>query len=390
MDSLLSTADAAARLGVKRETLYAYVSRGLLTAHPLPGRRGSWFDPVELDALAQRAREPGERRPDFRITSAITLVERGRYWYRGVAPDALANALSFEGAAEWLWSGTRPEGPVAWPVDARGAERARAALALVPPHAAPTDRVRIAMSVIGAMDPLRTDLRPAGAAATARRLVATTVAALARRDCGPIAAQVASMLTRRRLPAPAIDALDRTLVVMADHELAASTLAVRVAAAFRADPYAAVGAGLGALSGTLHGAASRRIETLLVEIGRGLTPVEAAARLLEGDRGIPGFGHPLYPDGDPRVGLLLPLARRLGSTEAAEALLAIAARQGAPPPNVDFALAALTHALGLGPGAGEMLFTIGRLAGWLAHALEEYEARTDFRLRAVYTGPRPS
>jgi citrate synthase len=104
---------------------------------------------------------------------------------------------------------------------------------------------------------------------------------------------------------------------------------------------------------------------------------------------VPGFGHPLYPDGDPRVAVLLPLARTFGPTPEADAVLEVARAQGVAAPNVDFALAALSSRLGLPVGAGEAIFTVGRLAGWLAHALEEYAKRTPLRLRAVYTGPRP-
>jgi citrate synthase len=176
---------------------------------------------------------------------------------------------------------------------------------------------------------------------------------------------------------------------MGDHELAASTLAVRVSASFGADPYAAVVAGLGPVSGARHGAASRRIEQCLAAIRRGERVPHAAARLLGTDESVPGFGHPLYPQGDPRVDMLLPVARSFGPLREAEALRKVAAAQGAAAANVDFALAALTHRLGLGVGAGEAIFTMGRLAGWLAHAIEEYTSRTAFRLRAVYTGPRP-
>jgi citrate synthase len=88
--------------------------------------------------------------------------------------------------------------------------------------------------------------------------------------------------------------------------------------------------------------------------------------------------------------VLLDLARRLGPTPAADAVLAVAASQGMPPPNVDFGLAAIARTLGLRPGAGEAIFGVGRLAGWLAHAIEEYDDRSDLRLRTLYTGPRPA
>ncbi|MGE3189650.1 MAG: citrate/2-methylcitrate synthase, partial [Vicinamibacterales bacterium] len=190
-DHLLPARAAAARLGVKPATLYAYVSRGRLEARTRPGHRGSWFDPVELDAVAGRSRAPAERRPDLRVTSAITRIDGGRYWYRGVSPDALAASRSFEAVVEWLWTGVEPPEPAPWDADASAAARARDAVALLPRAASPTDRLRVVIAVLAAADPLRADLRPAGARATARRLMATAVAALARRRGGSIAAQVA-------------------------------------------------------------------------------------------------------------------------------------------------------------------------------------------------------
>jgi citrate synthase len=387
--TLLPAAAAAARLGVKRATLYAYVSRGLLRAHALPGRRGSWFDPVQLDALGRRARAPGERRPDLRITSRLTLVERGQYWYRGRAPQALAAAWPFEQVAEFLWNEASTGVHPAWTADRDAVRAAARVVTAVPAGASATDVLRIAIAVIGVADPLRFDLRPSGAIATARRLIAGALAAVSGRLRGPAAAQVAAWIGAPR-DATTVAAIDDVLVLLADHELAASTVAVRVAASFGADPYAAVAAGLGAMSGRRHGAASRQIEVALASMGRRVPAARAAAALLTGDTVTPGFGHPLYPQGDPRVPPILALARRRGSVRQAEALDAVLRAQTTSLPNVDFALATFTHALRLAPGAGEALFTAARLAGWLAHALEEYADRTDMRLRAVYTGQRPA
>ncbi|MEZ5291639.1 MAG: citrate/2-methylcitrate synthase [Vicinamibacterales bacterium] len=387
--TLVPASAAAARLGVKRATLYAYVSRGLLTPRALPGRRGSWFDPVELDRLSSRAREPQERRPDLRITSSVTLIERGRYWYRGQAPEALAGSRSYEAVAEFLWSGEDDPAPRPWPPADTAVARARQAAAVLPAGATPIDRLRVITSVLGALDPLRFDLRPAGALATARRLVSSVVAVVARRRGGSVASQVASWVGVPRARRDAVDAIDDVLILLADHELAASTLAVRVAASFGAEPYAAVGAGLGAMSGTRHGAASRRVEQAFAAVARGTSPADAVGPLFLDPAAVPGFGHPLYPDGDPRVPLILALARTVGDTRPVEPLLETMRLQGVTGPNTDFALAAFTSALGLPAGAGEALFTVARLAGWLAHAQEEYAGRSDFRMRAVYTGPRP-
>jgi citrate synthase len=391
MDSaLLSAAAAAARVGIKRATLYAYVSRGFLHAHVLPGKRGSWFDPRELDALIRRARGPAERRPELRITSSITLIEHGQYFYRGLAPSVLVANRSYEQVAEWLWTGGEDTPTPRWPVDERAASLARTALELLPADCSAADRVRVIVSVIGSSDSLRFDLRPTGALATARRLVATTALTLGGVPRSSVAAQVAAWLGPRRMSAAALRAIETALIVMADHELAASTLAVRVAASFKADPYAAVVAGLGPMSGIWHGAASRRIEVALRQIAARGRPTQAMSALLRDGDSLPGFGHPLYPNGDPRFHILMPLARSFGPTPEADSVLELAAAQGIAHPNVDFALAALAHRLRLKPGSGEGLFTLGRLAGWLAHAIEEYTERSALRLRALYVGPRSS
>lgn len=390
---LVPAAAAAARLGVKPATLYAYVSRGLLRPFAVPGRRGSWFDPLQLDTLGGRARRPAERRPDVRIASAITRIDGTRYWYRGADPATLAATRRFEQVAEWLWRGVDDPHAAVWRADPAAVAAARHVQRALPKVATPFDRLRVVVSVLGVMDPLRDDRRPAGALATARRLIASSLAAVTTRARGPVAAQAAAWIGQARVSQAAIEAVDDVLVLMADHELAASTVAVRVAASFGADPYAAVGAGLGAMSGALHGAASRRLEYALASMREGQRAAAAAGTLLADPAHVPGFGHPLYPQGDPRVAPILALASALGTARArrtVEALLSALRDQGVPPPNVDFALAAFTHAIGASPGAGEALFTVGRLAGWLAHAMEEYAERTDFRLRAVYTGPRPA
>ena len=386
----IAAADAAARLGVKRQTLYAYVSRGLLTAHTLPSRRGSWFDPWELDALTTRARDPVDRRPDVRIRSAVTLIEGGRYYYRGEEPAALARTRSYEQVAEWLWSGRQPGVRVAWTCNAESVRRARAALELLGADASPLDKLRVVVAVLPASDPLRSDLRPAGAMATGRRLLSATAASIGRPMHASYARQVTAWLAGRRTTTAAVRVVEQALIVMADHELAASTLAVRVAASFGADPYAAISAGLGAVAGTLHGAAGRSVEELLAAVDAGGRPDEMLARTMREGRNPPGFGHPLYPDGDPRATTILTLARSVRAYPAADALLRLADAQGVPPPNVDFALATLARVLKLQPGASEGLFVMGRLAGWVAHAVEEYGERTSFRMRAVYTGPRPA
>jgi citrate synthase len=181
---------------------------------------------------------------------------------------------------------------------------------------------------------------------------------------------------------------------VADHELAASTLAARVAASMRADPYAVVATGLGAMGGALHGGAALGAEIMLGSAdGPGDAPRVVGDLLRRGER-LPGFGHFVYKDGDPRADLLLKLVAEhwpdAPQLAVASAVIADARRRAVPQPNIEFALAVLAGVAKLTRGAGEAIFAVGRTAGWLAHALEEYERDVPIRPRAVYVGPPAS
>jgi citrate synthase len=398
----LTTAEAAARLGVKPATLYAYVSRGLLGRERSPGGRTSTFDPAEVERLTRRGHAGRRgRRPaaELVVESAVTAIEGGALWYRGRPATELAATRSFEEVAEWLWSGRFPA-PAAppWRAGTAALAAGRRAQAALPEGALPLERLRVIAAALAAGDDLRLELHPAAVTAAGRALIAGLAGCLPRlgrppaRDAG-IAARLWACLSPMD-PDPALVAvLDAALVLVADHELAASTMAARVAASVRADPYAVVSAGLATASGSLHGGASLAVEALLAEIDRpGAAPRVLGERLRRGER-LRGFGHPLYPDGDPRAAHLLARLRQAAGgsprTAVVDALLAATRRRGLPPPNVDLALAALGHVAGMTRGAGEAIFAVARAAGWLAHALEEYDRATPIRLRALYTGPPP-
>jgi citrate synthase len=186
--------------------------------------------------------------------------------------------------------------------------------------------------------------------------------------------------------------LDAALVLLADHELATSTLAARVAASTRADPFAVVLAGLGAVSGPLHGKAALGAHQLVEDARRAPAVGAVVARTLAGGR-LPGFGHPVYRGVDPRARHLLDrLADLLPRSERAviDDVLAAASGLSDQPANVDFALGALASGLHMPLGATEAIFAVARIAGWIAHALEEYgEEPLRFRARAIYVGPPP-
>jgi citrate synthase len=400
--SLISTREVAGILGVKPASLYAYVSRGLLARHRLPGDRGSWFEPAAVDRLASRSRgaagAAARTRRELRIESAVTVIEPAGHLYRGRPALALAREAHFERVAELLWTGVLPDSDPRWAADPAQRALGRAVQRVLPRRVLPFDRLRLVTAALASADPFRHDLRPEAVTRAARGLLATLVDTLPSRRSATghprLAARLWDRLSTRAPSSAAIGLLDAALVLLADHELAGSTLAVRIAAAYRADPYGAVGAGFGVLGGALHGAASLAAEALLVEVAEAGDPAIVIERVLRRGERLPGLGHPLYRDGDPRATLLLDLLRRAAPRSprlrAVDTLLAATRARRYPVPNVDLAVAAVTHVLELPRGTGELIFALARIAGWVAHALEEYERPSPLRLRALYTGVRPA
>ncbi|GAU69589.1 putative citrate synthase [Streptomyces sp. NBRC 110611] len=396
----LSTREAADRLGVKPETVYAYVSRGQLTSRREPGGRGSTFDPGEIEALARRGgrREPSGPGGELAFRTGITLIDRGHCYFRGVDATELAAHYRFEEVAEWLWTGELRRGiHFTAPPDALSA--ARRAVRALPDHSGQMDQLRAALIAAAAADPLRFDLSEEAVLGTARCLIPTLVDALPavgtpHRGAGRLAWRLWPRLTAQPPDEATLRVLDAALVLLIDHDLAVSTLAVRVAASARAHPYAIVSAGFGALDGTLHGAASGLAHRMLLDVlDRGSAAAVVADHLRAG-RTVPGLGHRVYPGEDPRAralfALLEDVPRARPALTAAREVITTAARHTELPANVDLALAVLTVATGMPAEAGETVFALARTVGWIAHALEEY-AEPPVRVRPTgqYTGPRP-
>jgi citrate synthase len=394
MERMLQSEEAARRLGVKVSTLYAYVSRGLLASHPEPDGRRSLFALADIEHLARR-RRTGSRVENglATITTGVTQLRQGGPYYRGHPATELASRMTFEEVAALLWE-TEAEG------DWTAPELGECPLVNV------SDRMRWTVVMCGADDPLRADLSPVAVTRAARRVIAAltdVVPGPAGNEGPPLS--IAMRLAQRlgAVPAPSAAAgpsstshdtsewaaaLNAALILMADHELAASTLAVRVAACTRADLYDALLAGLATLAGPLHGAASQGAYELLVKVER-----DGASRalndILHRHETLPGFGHKVYKDGDPRFTALWDLARPLLTQERQDLFLEIlerAAADGVPKPNCDLALAALSWGTGIPPDAGRTIFTVARIAGWTAHYQEELMERPlRFRTRAVYS-----
>ena len=391
MARAMESEEAARRLGVKRATLYAYVSRGILTSHPSADGRRSLFEVDEVEALARRSR--GGRRVETRlatVTTGVTQLREDGPIYRGLPAIELSRSATFEEVADLLWQSESPTSdappfdPQLWqpaPLDRPAGLRTM-------------DRLRWAVVMAGATDPLRSDLRPEKVVRVGRRLVATMTAMVGEGTdtaLSPIAARLATRLSPEPTEA-LVRAIDTAMVLLADHELATSTVAVRVVASTRADPYDGVLAGLAALAGPLHGGAGELAFALLAEAERDGAE-HALNEALRWQRVLPGFGHTVFRVGDPRAPVLLDRFADL-ATPSQRALLdsmvALAASQQIPPPNVDLGLAAMSWATGMPADAGRTIFAVARVAGWIAHYLEELAERPlRFRARAVYATGAP-
>ena len=386
----LTARETAERLGIKRDTLYAYVSRGLLRSQPIPGSRERGYRTEEVERLrAGRGLSRATRSEPFVpvIDSAICLIEGGRLYYRGHDAIHLAETTTLEDIAGLLWG----QDPISTfrhsqRSEARGTGGrvgAAASLGVI-------ERCHVRLAELAAADLGALDLTPHGIVRTGRAILYELAACIGDRPTAPdpVHEQLAALW---RLDQKGADLIRRCLVLLADHELNASTFVARCVASTGATPYAVVSGALAALSGRRHGGASASAEALLHEIAERDDPLAVMAARLARNEMLPGLGHPLYPAGDPRAAALLNAAMAAipASRPLIEAAVA-AARQLVPqPPNVEFALAAATTALGLPQGTALAIFIVGRTVGWIAHAIEQYQSDVLIRPRARYTGPRP-
>lgn len=235
------------------------------------------------------------------------------------------------------------------------------------------------------------DLTRAGIVRTGRTILSELVAAIA--GTAPAAEPVHRQLAASwRLDAAGTDLVRRCLVLLADHELNASTFVARCVASTGATPYAVVSAALSALSGRRHGGAAARAEALFRELARSADPTPVMAARLASGEDLPGVGHPLYPDGDPRALAIveaIAAARPDSGARIADAALAAMQLTGQHP-NIDFALGGTVTALDLPQGSAFALFLVARTVGWIAHAIEQYETGDLIRPRARYIGKRPA
>ncbi len=384
-----SAMQAAARLEVSRQTLYSYVSRGLLRAYPGDSHRERRYLVAAVDQLATRrssARSPVRAVRDALswglpvVESSICTIDAGHLYYRGKDVVSLIDTHGAEEVAALLWQCPKQDAFAAGtPVSAKtpaGGRDAISARSLVSWFAA-------------AGRELPSDFRPMGSGPSARAcgdLVRILGGCVCRAppNAGPLRQQCAAAWNLSAKNARLVEA---ALILCADHELNASSFTVRCIASTAASLHACVLGGLTALSGPRHGGMTTRVEMLWDEVSAAKNLKAMLRAKLEGGEDLPGFGHPLYPEGDIRASAIL--ARLPGRQQRwrpfAQAVEQLTGRR----PSLDFALVALRRHLGLPVGAAFGVFALGRSIGWIAHALEQRAAGTLIRPRAAYVGPPP-
>ncbi|MBN9681927.1 MULTISPECIES: citrate synthase [unclassified Corallococcus] len=440
-EELLRAEEAAALLGVKRATLYTYVSRGLVRCVPEKGTKENRYLRADVERLKTRhdaraghaAVASGALRwGEPVIDSSVSRISEEGLSYRGHdAVELATRGRRFEDVAELLWTGHLPLESTAWPAPetpwdtvgsteppVRGARYSTSERAA----SASRDALLVSPSALAAMLPR--DTPPLSA-------LAALVPLLAASDAGRFAAPAEQdMLRARRLirhlgawvcvaqapgrvsralkeptvaaslatawdakPKRTAELINLALVLCADHELNTSTFAARVTASSGADLYACISAALAAISGHRHGGACDRVEALIAEVGRPERAAQVVHGRLRRGEAVTGFGHRLYLKGDPRtpplVDAALSVKPEAPRVRVARAVMDTMRDAGHPPPSLDWGLVVLADALGLPSGAATVLFSLGRTAGWVAHVLEQREQGHLLRPRARYVEAPP-
>lgn len=399
----LSAREAAGELGVSLPTLYAYVSRGLIRSEATEDkkrtRRYRAEDVRRLKERAEQRKDPSKAAEGALywgapvMESGITLISDDKLYYRGRDALALAVDSTIEEVAALIWTGDLADAPAIFgdepPAFSSRYEAVRQSVAGL----TPVEAFQILLPLAAVEDLAAYDLRPVAVARTGARILRLMAGAAAGEEAagGSVAETLQRGWTFRDQVAGSL--FDSALILCADHELNVSTFAARCVASSEATPYAAVMAGLAALQGAKHGGQTELVEAFLREVEASVDPRGAIAIRLKRGEGVPGFGHSLYPEGDPRGEELLRITGKAFPEDPAVALSDAVAGEVldllGERPTVDFGLVTLARALGLPPGGAIALFAIGRTVGWIGHAIEQYGSGSLIRPRARYVGEQP-
>lgn len=382
MQNWITLTEAARRLGVRAQTVYAYASRGSIAVMQDPDDpRKSLYRAEDVVALC-RKKQVGRKRAALAasaifgaepcIYSGITTFSKGRAWYRGRDSIELADSATLEETASLLWQATAPvsfDAPViVLPPGERDRQCAFTMLATL---------AAFGHSTLGRLD--------SALHIEAGQLVAIVSRAFGAHDN----AGARPLHTHQRLAAGwgldshGADLLRRAMVLVADHEITSSAFAARITASTGASLAGCLLTGLATLSGPLHGDASGRVRAVFDDVQR-MGAEHVVDHHLKSAIPIPGFGHHLYPEGDPRAASLL--ARLDPPAELAHFVDKVTTLTGQRP-TIDVALAMLSVQLQLPRDAAFGLFSIARSVGLLAHCIEQLRVGKVIRPRSRYMGP---
>jgi citrate synthase len=325
------------------------------------------------------------------MESAITLIADGRLYYRGRDAVVLSKNYTLEQVAELIWTGRLSEGePAIFGSMSDALALHSRVVNTVSRELAPVENFGVSLQLAAAGDAMAYDLRPTAVARTGARILRLLAATAV--GGGSAETGVARTLQQGWMPnePQAATLLDAALILCADHELNVSSFTARCAASAGATPYAATIAGLCALSGVKHGGNTERVEAFLKEAGTATRARDVMAGRLRRGEPIPGFGHPLYPENDPRGRALLEATAaaypEAPAVELASAVVEEASELIGERPTLDFGLVILSLTLGLPAGGALALFALGRIVGWIGHAIEQYQSGRMIRPRARYIG----
>lgn len=381
----MTSSEAAARLGVKQSTVYAYVSRGLIrrTTH---GRR-TMLRRDDVEKLAARGRKAsgGAAKPKL-LETAVSAIADDRLSYRGRDAVALSRTWAFEQVAVWLWTGREVPPPDVAPW--RGV---RSSLPRQPVARLPLDRMITALCLAA---PSMAGGPPHDVEDLGISLISCLVDSLG----GSVRPMIAERITENLLAdaSPAtVGLVDAALILASEHGLAAPTVNARTVASIRGDLRLGTVAGLCAMRGTQPGSASLRVEDLLRRLhSMDDDSARGTLRWLHANTPtVPGTGHPIYRAEDPRAAEILSRLRQSELHPLRLAKIGMFAQEAARAGrfvNLDFAFGALSYATQMRRGASEAIFGIARTAGWIAHMTEELISENNFRLDVIYVGPEPS
>jgi len=377
MGTWITMAEACSQLGVRPQTIYAYVSRGKLEVMPDPAdTRRSLYRAEDVAGLAKR-KQAGRKHETLAtntlfgaepsIPTAISTFHRQRLYYRGQDAVALAASASLEEVAQLLWNSDQlADFSCAARVSSPGRVAAFTSLAAL---AATGHSTRGRMTRV-----LHTECQS---------LVGQLASAFgAQHGKRPLHLRFAQAW---KLSPQSAELLRTAMVLLVDHELTSSAFATRIAASTGASLPACLLSGLTTLSGPLHGDASGRVKALFDDVAR-QGEDHVIAHYLSTGLPLAGFGHHLYPDGDPRAAALL---ARFEPPEVITRFIGKATQLTGLHPNIDVALAALAAHCGLPDDAAFGLFATARSIGLLAHGLEQLSVAQVIRPRGRYVGVLP-